>query len=278
MSVSRCPQSAPRGAFGTFQGDLFHMRVKVISAMFVAMAVGTSAHATTNLVTNGGFEQSTAVVKPGYESYEFGASYHYANGVTGWTSASQNAFNVYFVNDGTATTTDADTRFTGGADQQYLWQLPAVSNPNGGNFVALDGDPNYNGAITQTIGGLNVGSQYKLTFYWAAAQYRDRSGATTEQLHVDFGGDTYNTAVVGNPSHGVSGWMTESVIFTAHNASQVLSFLSKGTPAGLPPVALLDGVSLTAVPEPATWALMIAGFGAVGLAARRRRAVAAAAA
>ncbi len=253
------------------------MNVKIISAAIVAMAVASSAQAATNLVTNGGFESSSAVVKPGYESYEFGASYNYANGVTGWTSASNNAFNVYFVNDGTATTTDADTRFTGGADQQYLWQLPAVANPNGGNFVALDGDSNYNGAITQSIGGLSAGSQYQLTFYWAAAQYRDRSGPTTEQLHVDFGGDTYDTAVVGNASHGVSGWMTETVVFTAHNASQVLSFLSKGTPAGQPPVALLDGVSLVAVPEPATWGLMIVGFGGIGLAARRRRSAAAAA-
>ena len=34
-------------------------------------------------------------------------------------------------------------------------------------------------------------------------------------------------------------------------------------------------VTLTAVPEPASWALMIAGFGLVGVAARRRAAAAA---
>ncbi len=32
----------------------------------------------------------------------------------------------------------------------------------------------------------------------------------------------------------------------------------------------LDNVSVTAVPEPGTWALMLAGFGMVGFAARRR--------
>jgi hypothetical protein len=31
------------------------------------------------------------------------------------------------------------------------------------------------------------------------------------------------------------------------------------------------GITLTAVPEPATWAMMITGFGLLGLAARRRR-------
>ena len=33
----------------------------------------------------------------------------------------------------------------------------------------------------------------------------------------------------------------------------------------------LDTLSLTAVPEPATWAMMITGFCFVGVAARRRR-------
>jgi hypothetical protein len=38
---------------------------------------------------------------------------------------------------------------------------------------------------------------------------------------------------------------------------------------------LTDTVTITAVPEPATWGLMIAGFGLAGAALRRRRAVAA---
>ncbi|MBN8808643.1 MAG: PEPxxWA-CTERM sorting domain-containing protein [Sphingomonas sp.] len=60
--------------------------------------------------------------------------------------------------------------------------------------------------------------------------------------------------------------------FVAGGTSQTLSFLSNGTPNGLPPVALLDNVSLTAaVPEPASWALMIVGFGAMGYSLRRRR-------
>jgi hypothetical protein len=36
-------------------------------------------------------------------------------------------------------------------------------------------------------------------------------------------------------------------------------------------MALLDNVSLT-VPEPATWAMMLVGFGAAGAGLRRRRA------
>ena len=59
--------------------------------------------------------------------------------------------------------------------------------------------------------------------------------------------------------------------FTAKSTSQLLSFLSIGTPLGLPPAALLDGVSLTTVPEPATWAMMIMGFFGLGAVLRRRR-------
>jgi hypothetical protein len=42
------------------------------------------------------------------------------------------------------------------------------------------------------------------------------------------------------------------------------------------PVLTLDAAPTTAVPEPATWAMMIAGFGLAGSALRRRRAVLAA--
>jgi hypothetical protein len=70
--------------------------------------------------------------------------------------------------------------------------------------------------------------------------------------------------------------MAESMSFTATSTSELLVFLSKGGPTSLPPVALLDGVSLTgdvpgAVPEPATWAMMGIGFAGLGLAAYRRR-------
>jgi hypothetical protein len=254
------------------------MGIKLLSAIAVALAVGTSAHAT-EFVQNGGFETLGAGA-PASGSFEFGASYKYANGVANWTSASTSAFNVYFVNDGTATTTDADTRFSpanGGEHGQFLYSVPGGASPQGGNFVALDGDGGYNGAITQTINGLTIGQTYTLSFDWAAAQFADRQGDTTEQIQVGFGGQSFLTDVKNNASQGSNGWFTETTTFTATSSSQVLSFLSVGTPAGLPPVALLDGVSLTGgVPEPATWAMMLVGFGGLGALLRHRRLVLAA--
>jgi len=77
------------------------------------------------------------------------------------------------------------------------------------------------------------------------------------------------TEVLSIASGGFSGWQTEKFTFTASDTSEVLTFLSLGTPNGLPPMALIDNVSLT-VPEPASWAMMILGFGAIGYAMRRR--------
>jgi hypothetical protein len=219
-------------------------------------------------VQNGGFENVTGITR----SSEFGASYHTGQAVDGWRSDSTNAFNLVFF--GANENVDADTRYSpsnGGEPGQYLWSSPA--SPTGGKFLALDGDPGFNGAVTQMINGLTVGATYTLTFDWAAAQYADRSGDTTEKLQVNFGGDSFTTTTLNNSSHGFNGWYSVSQTFTASSTSQLLSFLSIGTPSGLPPVALLDSVSLQgAVPEAATWGMFICGFGLIGAAARRRRA------
>ena len=51
----------------------------------------------------------------------------------------------------------------------------------------------------------------------------------------------------------------------------MLSFLSQGTPTGLPPMVALDGVSLVAAPEPASLAVMITGLAGLGYFQRRRQ-------
>ena len=56
--------------------------------------------------------------------------------------------------------------------------------------------------------------------------------------------------------------------FTADAVNPVLSFLSVGAPDGLPPFAVLDGVSLEAVPEPS--AALLGALGALALLRRRR--------
>jgi hypothetical protein len=239
------------------------MRVPFLPTL-AAIAVGTvaAAHAAPmNLVQNGSFEQTSLT-----SSSEFGASYG-GQTVANWTSPSASAFNVYFFAN-TATTVSAANRFNDPGNK--LDTAFTGPSPDGGNFVALDGDTQYNGPLNQTINGLVVGDHYALTFDWGAIQLQNRTGATTEQIQASLGGSTKLTSVVNNPSQGFSGWLTQTFIFTATSGSEVLSFLSLGTPNGLPPMALLDGVSLTDVPEPATLSLF--GMGVLGLTAAIRRA------
>lgn len=247
-------------------------------AALVASAVAPAFAA--EFITNGGFEDVT-----GSSSPNFFLSDGEGN-VTGWTTSSNaDSNNVLFASPTGVATRHDSARFG-------LWPSaspPPHPDPNGGNFVAFDGDPTLGArqTMSQSISGLTVGETYHLTFDWAATQYDFVNGslfgctgcwtgATTNQFEVSLGGETHDTATVDVASQGFTGWMTASMDFTATSASEMLTFLSKGGPISLPPVALLDGVSLTgavpaAAPEPATWAMMGIGFAGLGLVAYRRR-------
>jgi hypothetical protein len=68
---------------------------------------------------------------------------------------------------------------------------------------------------------------------------------------------------------GRFGYTTYSGTFTATSLSTDLRFTFRQDPA----YYYVDAVSVAAVPEPATWAMMIGGFGIAGMALRRRRRV-----
>ncbi len=219
----------------------------LIAATLLTAATGAQA---VELVTNGSFETVAAGVT-GKTSFQ--------NNVTGWSGGSNLTFIDY---PGTA---DSSTYLT------VYGPFPNHS-PDGGKFVEADGAPSYSSAFTQNIKGLTVGTVYTLTFYQAAGQQQGFKGATTERWKVGFGTDSQLSSLFSLPEGGVGPWQAQTMTFTAQATSQVLSFLAVGTPNGQPPISFLDGVSLqAAIPEPATWALLIAGFGMVGVAARRRQ-------
>ncbi len=243
------------------------MKLAHAIATLAALTVAGTATAA-NLVTNGSFENGYTV------STQFNQSIGVGMGPTGWTSAGTQSYNLY-VDPATVTTVETITQ-SSEAGQKLALSFPGAS-PDGGKFVILDGDEQYNGVLSQMINGTVTGKTYAVKFYWGASQLQDRSGPTTERLEVGFGGaPTQTTATLSTPSQGFEGWFAQTFKFTATGSSQLLTFLSHGTPYGLPPVAVLDGVSVTAVPEPAMWGMMIVGFGLVGFAARRRAAVVAA--
>ena len=154
------------------------------------------------------------------------------------------------------TTADGFTGSNGIELQNNVAGSPA---PNGGNvFVELDTSGN-----TDMSRAIGAGS-YVLSFLYSP---RPGVGADSNGLSVQVGGSEIFAAALAGGSN--TAFQTYTVNFTAA-APTTLSFVGTGTSDGVG--AYVDNISLTSVPEPATWALMIAGFGLVGGAMRRRAA------
>ena len=65
------------------------------------------------------------------------------------------------------------------------------------------------------------------------------------------------------------GWTLEQFSFTNPTAGNIqLQFV--GTNDNTPYGAAIGGISVSAIPEPATWAMLLLGFGAIGWSLRRR--------
>ena len=146
------------------------------------------------------------------------------------------------------------------------------SSPSGTNlayeglqYLDLVGQGGF-GTISQTFNTV-VGQMYTLSFAYSHNLF---SGTPSASANFTVGG----VDLVGSISHSTGSnsdldWITYSGNFVASNTSTILTFNNRvgGANEGV----FLDAVSVQgAVPEPATWALMILGFGAVGVAMRRR--------
>lgn len=239
------------------------MRFSTLLAVTAALALGTPALA--NSFTNGGFE--TLTNGPGQPGFNTEA--------TGWTVG--NYPYTFVFAPGTADTTGSDGIF----GNLRLWgpgngsANGLTDSPSGGNFIAMDGNfPNEpTGPLEQIITGLTPGATYTVGFDYGFAQQFGFDGPTEQNWTVNFAGQTFTTPTYNLPEHQFSGWFNQSLSFVANNATETLQFIAYGN-VPVPPFALLDGVTFSqeaAIPEPATWAMLLAGFGMVGLVARRRK-------
>jgi len=232
----------------------------------LALTLGASGGAQADLVVNGGFESTTSG----------GGQLGFNTNATGW-SVPTGSYTFLFT-PGSADTTGVNGQYGGlslwGPGNGSANGLPA-SSPNGGNFIAQDSGGFQPGALTQTISGLTAGDTYTVGFYWAAAQQSGFNGATDSGWTVNLGTNTataQSTSPASIPSHGFSGWMYQTFNFTADSTSDMLSFMAFGGPEGVPPFALLDGVTMNAVPEPSSMLIFGAGLLGLGVVGLRRRA------
>jgi choice-of-anchor C domain-containing protein len=144
----------------------------------------------------------------------------------------------------------------------------------GGYWPAQDGARSVDlagnsvGSISQLIAGTVAGQAYTVNFW---ASMNPDGGDPVRTGTVSFGGITLPFAYSSSNSLTDMMWAPYSFNFVATGSSSSLSFAADGS-AGCCYGPALDNVSLAAaVPEPATWAMMLLGFGAIGLGMRRRR-------
>jgi choice-of-anchor C domain-containing protein len=141
------------------------------------------------------------------------------------------------------------------------WQSP----PSGGGSVDLDG--NAPGGIYQSITTAPAGN-YVLSFYLSGNPDGSPASKTVDVSVGNVNSDPFTYTIGGGNSRSNMLYQLETLDFTLTGPT-TLTFTSadSGTPYG----PVIGGVSISAVPEPATWAMMVLGFFGVGFMAYRRR-------
>ena len=152
--------------------------------------------------------------------------------------------------------------WTGGANGIELRNNVEGTAQDGVNFVELDTGANSSMSQTITLPGTGL---YELSFWYSA---RPGIGAGSNGLDFNFGGNTgsvlYTTA-----GGAVNNWQHYTGVFNLTGGPVTLTFSAAQTSDSLG--GSLDNVRVTAVPEPETYAMLLAGLGMMGFIANRRR-------
>jgi choice-of-anchor C domain-containing protein len=143
------------------------------------------------------------------------------------------------------------------------WNNPVA----GGGSVDLDGLAP--GGISQAF--TTGAGTYKLSFYLSG---NPDGGDSTKSVAVSVGNvsnELFTYDVTGANNHADMNYVLESLIFTSAGGGDVLTFLSQDA-LDSPYGAVIGGISISSVPEPATWMMLILGFGLTGSLLRLGRA------
>lgn len=210
------------------------MKFRTIAVAAATAAAALSAHAATNLVQDGSFED--AVVANG--------NWKLFTTIPGWTG-----------------TPNIEVRNNNAGQAQ-----------DGNKFVELDTDKPFagngaccNSGIYQNV-ALNAG-KYLFSFWYSA---RPHTKAGTDNLTYSFAGLSGSVLDgVGNDTNANQWQHFSQYVTVAAAGIYKLAFAAAGTPDTYG--GSLDNVSVTAVPEPQSLAMMLAGLGIIGTIARKRK-------
>jgi hypothetical protein len=227
------------------------IRTKVaVLVAFAALGVTQAANAA-NLIVNGGFE-APVQGPPNYAAFNVPAG---STLITGWTIVQGNVDLTTTVNYGPGLNT---------LNPASVQDIDLVGDSFGSNGVF--------GGLSQSFSTV-AGQIYQLTFDYSHNNGTFSSNGYAAQVTVANGlADAILSAEV-SQAYGQSPWTAFSQTFTATSDLTTLTFIN--TRGGYNAGIYLDDVSVEAlaagVPEPATWGMMLLGFGLLGVAMRRGR-------
>jgi choice-of-anchor C domain-containing protein len=210
--------------------------------LIASLAMASSAHAIN--VTNGSFEQGAAITG-GFDLLAPGNT----TAITGWTVLGPGGVDY------------ADNNLWAASDGSRSVELPGIGT----------------GGLSQVVTNqFVIGQKYVMRFDYTVNPFAldGNYGATVSVTGAGPVVFDYEKTAANMP--GSMNYLTFAYNFTATSETKTIEFLSNGT--GFLGI-VIDNVSIAeagVVPEPASWAMLLAGFGLTGAMMRRRRPVPAA--
>ena len=223
------------------------MRIRILGLLCLGLMVSLATDAKANFVVDGNFSGAPTPGPTGLLTDPEGSS-----GIPSWNVVAG------LHGDSTGSVDVVDSAFF----------PPPPGSPAGTQLIDLDGtSTNPVGGITQMINGLVTGQTYTVSFTYANNPNAFPNASATISIGGASDTVTHSGSTVASPSY-----VTTSFTFVASGPSQLLSAISDD-PAGDYSGILVTNfdVELSAVPEPASIAMLGLGLVAVGGYVRARR-------